>query len=91
MFIVSLVVLAAFVTFVFCCHPSPLEILTITCLTFCLLLTDRPALGLPEYKFKVVNIGKMHGTGGLEVVVLCTFGRFQRKIEIVRKGDEKVL
>ena len=51
------------------CHP-PLEILTIACLTFCLLLTDRPTLGLPEYKLKVVNICKMHKTGGLEVVVL---------------------
>ena len=50
--------------------PLPLEILTIACLTFCLLLTDRPTLGLPEYKLKVVNICKMHGTGGLEVVVL---------------------
>ena len=48
----------------------PLEILTIACLTFTLLLTDRPILGLPEYKLKVVNICKMHGTGGLEVVVL---------------------
>ena len=58
------------------CHPpSPpsLEFLTIACLTFCLLLTDRPTLGLPEYKLKVVNICKMHGTGGLEVVVLYTF------------------
>ena len=54
------------------CHP-PLEILTIACLTFCLLLTDRPTLGLPEYKLKVVNICKMHETGGLEVVVLCAF------------------
>ena len=54
------------------CHP-PLEILTIACLTFCLLLTDRPTLSLPEYKFKVVHICKMHGTGGLEVVVLCAF------------------
>ena len=41
---------------------TPLEILTIACLTFCLLLTDRPTLGLPEYKLKVVNICKMHGT-----------------------------
>ena len=40
------------------------------CLTFFLFLTDRPTLGLPEYKLKVVNICKMHGTGGLEVVVL---------------------
>ena len=40
------------------------------CLTFCLFLTDRPTLGLPEYKLKVVNICKMQGTGGLEVVVL---------------------
>ena len=31
------------------CH-SPLLILTIACLTFCLLLTYRPILGLPEYK-----------------------------------------
>ena len=54
------------------CHP-PLEILTIACLTFCLLLTDRPTLGLPEYKLKVVNICKMLGTGGLEVVVLYAF------------------
>ena len=27
-----------------------LEILSTACLTFCLLLTDRPTLGLPEYK-----------------------------------------
>ena len=54
------------------CQPD-LEILTIACLTFCLLLTDRPTLGLPEYKLKVVNICKMHETEGLEVVVLCTF------------------
>ena len=40
------------------------------CLTFCLFLADRPTLGLPEYKLKVVNICKMHRTGGLEVVVL---------------------
>ena len=52
---------------------APLEILTIACLTFCLLLTDRPTLGLPEYKLKVVNISKVHGTGGLEVVMLCAF------------------
>ena len=49
--------------------PS-LEILIIDCLTFCLLLTDRPVLGLQEYKLKVVNICKMNGTGGLEFVVL---------------------
>ena len=48
----------------------PLEILAIACLTSCLLLTDRPTLGLPEYKLKVVSICKIHGTGGLEVVVL---------------------
>ena len=53
--------------------PPSLEILTIACLTFCLLLTDGPTLSLPEYKLKVVNICKMHGTGGLEVVVLCAF------------------
>ena len=67
----------------------PVEILTIACLTFCLLLTDRPTLGLPEYKLKVVNICKMHETGGLEVVVL--FHQFQRYVEIVRKSDGKVL
>ena len=50
-------------------HP-PLEIVTIACLTFCLLLTDRPIIGLPEYKLKVVNICKMHGTRDLEVVLL---------------------
>ena len=43
-------------------NPS-LEILTIACLTFCL-LTDRPILGLPEYKLKVVNICKMDGAEG---------------------------
>ena len=53
--------------------PPPLEILTIACPTFCLLLTDRPTLGLTEYQLKVVNICKMHGTGGLEVVVLSAF------------------
>ena len=35
---------------------TPLEVLTISCLTFYLLLADRPILGLPEYKLKVVNI-----------------------------------
>ena len=51
-------------------HPlPPLEILTIACLAFCLLLTDRPTLGLPEYKLKVVNICNMDGTRALEVVV----------------------
>ena len=48
----------------------PLEILTISCLTFGLLLTDRPTLDLPEYKLKVVNICKMDGARSLEVVVL---------------------
>ena len=50
-------------------NPLPREILTIACL----LLTDRPTLGLPEYKLKVVNICKMDRTEGLQVVVLCTF------------------
>ena len=50
--------------------PPPLEILTIACLAFCLLLTDKPKLGLSEYRLTVVNICKMHGTGGLEVVML---------------------
>ena len=45
----------------------PLEILIIASLNVCLLLTDRPILGLPEYKLKVVNIRKMDGTGGLEL------------------------
>ena len=52
------------------CHPPPLEILTISCLTFCLWLTDRPILCLPKYKLKVLNICKMHETGGFELVVL---------------------
>ena len=52
------------------CHTTHPEILTIACLTFCLLLTDRLILGLPEYKLKVANICKMDGTGGLEFVVL---------------------
>ena len=69
----------------------PLEILTIACLTFCLLLTDRPTLGLPDYKFKVVNICKMHGQGVLKVQCYALFDRFQRYVEIVRKSDEKVL
>ena len=47
-----------------------LEIITIACVIFCLLLTDRPTQGLPEYKLKVINICKMHGTGGIEDVVL---------------------
>ena len=49
---------------------SHLEILTVAYLTFCLLLTDRLILSIPEHKLKVVNICKMHGTGGLEVVLL---------------------
>ena len=68
--------------------PSPIEILTIACLTFCLSLTYRPILGLPEYKLKVVNICELHGTRGREVVV---FDRFQRYVEIVRKLMKKVL
>ena len=60
--------------------PPPLEILTIACLTFCLLLTDGLILGLPEYKLKVVNICKMDRTGGLEVVVYELFDRFQRYV-----------
>ena len=34
--------------------------LTIACLAFCLLLTDRPILGVPEYKLK------------LSILVKCT-------------------
>ena len=74
------------------CHTSPLlEILTIACLTFCLLLTDRPILGLPEYKLKVVNICKMDRTRVLKLWCYELFDRFQRYVEIVRKSDEKVL
>ena len=69
----------------------PLEILPIACLTFCLLLTDRPTLGLPKHRLKVVNICKMHGTGVLKLWCYELFDRFQRYIEIVRKSDEKVL
>ena len=72
------------------CHP-PLETLTIACLTLCLLLTDRSTLGLPEYKLKVVNICKMHGTWVLKLWCYALFDRFQRYVEIVRKSDEKVL
>ena len=64
----------------------PLQILTIACLTFCLLLTYSPILGLTEYKVKVFNICEMHGTGGREVVV---FDRGQRHVEIVRKSMKK--
>ena len=51
----------------------PPQILIIACLTFCLLLSYRPILGLSEYKLKVVNICEMHGTGGLEFVVFDRF------------------
>ena len=64
----------------------PLQILTIACLKFCLLLTYSPILGLPEYKVKVFNICEMHGTGGREAVV---FDQFQRYVEIVRKSIKK--
>ena len=50
--------------------PPPTEILTTACVIFCFLLTDRPILGLPEYKQKVVNICQMDRTGDLEVVML---------------------
>ena len=73
------------------CHLPPLEILTIASLTFCLLLTDRPTLGLPEYKLKVVNICKMYGTGFLKLWCYELFDQFQLYVEIVRKSDEKVL
>ena len=72
------------------CHP-PLEILTIACLTFCLLLTDRPTLGLAEFKLKVVNICKMQGTRGFEVVVLCAFSPISTICAHYEKSDEKVL
>ena len=72
------------------CHPHPpLEILTIACLTFCLLSTDRPILGLPEYKLKVVNICKMDRTGVLKLWCYELFDRFQRYVETVRKSYEK--
>ena len=45
----------------------PLQILTIACLTFCLLLTHSPILGLTEYKVKVFNNCEMHGTGVVKV------------------------
>ena len=71
--------------------PPPFEILTIACLIFCLLFTDRSTLGLPKYKLKVVNICKMHGTGVLKLCCYALLDRFQRYVEIVRKSDEKVL
>ena len=53
------------------CHPPSSNFKY--CLSDLLLvIDDGHTLGLPEYKLKVVNICKMHGTGGLEVVVLCT-------------------
>ena len=72
------------------CNHS-LEVLTIVCLTFCLLLTDRPTPGLPEYKLKVVNICQMHGTGVLKLWCYELFDPFQPYVEIVSKNDEKVL
>ena len=59
----------------------PLQILTIACLIFCLLLTYRPTLGLPKYKLKVVNICEMNGTGGLEVVVFTDFSDMKKSYE----------
>ena len=66
-------------------NPS-LQILTIACLTICLLLTYRPILGLREYKLEVVNICEMHETGGCELLV---FDRFQRYVEIVKNIMKK--
>ena len=66
----------------------PGGILAIACLTFCLLLTKRPILGLREYKLKVINICGIHETAGREVLV---FDRFHRYVEIVKKIEEKVL
>ena len=71
--------------------PSIFEILTIACMTFCLLLTDRPTPGLPEYKLKVVNICKCTGQGVFKLWCYEVFDRFQRHAEIIRKSDEKVL
>ena len=70
------------------CHP-PLEIKTIACMTFCLLLTDRPTLGLPEYKLKVVNICKMQGTGVLKLWCYELFDRFQRYVKLQEKVMKK--
>ena len=67
------------------------RVVVVACLTFCLLLTDRPTPGLPEYKLKVVNICKMHGKGVLNLWCFELFDRFQRYVEIVSKSDEKVL
>ena len=44
-----------------------LEILTIASLTFCLLLTDRPILGLPGYKLKLSIFVKWMGQGVLKL------------------------
>ena len=55
-------------------------------MTFCLLLTYRPILGLPGYKLKVVNICEMQGTWDREFEV---FDRFQRYVEIVKKLVKK--
>ena len=61
------------------------KILTITCLTFHLLLTYRPILAPPEYELKVVNICEMDGTGCIKVPVLCAFDWFQQYVEIAKK------
>ena len=44
-----------------------------------LVLTDRITPGLVEYKLTVVNICKMHKTGGLDLNLWCyeLFDRFQ--------------
>ena len=70
------------------CHP-PLEILTIACLIFCLLLTVRLSQGLTEYKLIVVNICKMHGTGVLNLWYYELVDGFQRYVEIIRKSGER--
>ena len=66
-------------------------VVVVAFLTFCLLLTDRPTPGLPEYKLEVVNICKMHGKGVLNLWCYELFDQFQRYVEIVSKSDEKVL
>ena len=52
--------------------PPLLKSLPFAFLTLRLLLTDRPTLGLPEYKLEIVNICKMGGggAGDIEVMVL---------------------
>ena len=54
-----------------CDPPSSSEFnYCVNCLTFYLVLANRPILALLEYNLKVVNICEMRGIRNLEIVVL---------------------